>query len=72
MIYSILIFQRIVIVMKQHLNQHVYFNLRTLITHLFFLYIYKDPVWNLTTVEEGYTYVASEGNAKLPRLSSTR
>ncbi len=31
-----------------------------------------DPVWNLTTVEEGYTYVASEGAAKLPRLSSTR
>ncbi|CAF1397648.1 unnamed protein product [Adineta ricciae] len=30
------------------------------------------PVWNLTTVEEGYTYVASEGAAKIPRISSTR
>ncbi|CAF4205007.1 unnamed protein product [Rotaria sp. Silwood2] len=30
------------------------------------------PIWNLTTVEEGYTYVAWEGAAKLPRLSSTR
>ncbi|CAF3712397.1 unnamed protein product [Adineta steineri] len=30
------------------------------------------PIWNLTTVEEGYTYVASEGAAKLPRISSTR
>ncbi|CAF3513585.1 unnamed protein product [Rotaria sp. Silwood1] len=30
------------------------------------------PTWNLTTVEEGYTYVAYEGAAKLPRLSSTR
>ena len=29
-------------------------------------------LWNLTTVEEGFTYVASEGAAKLPRLSSTR
>ncbi|CAF1398301.1 unnamed protein product, partial [Adineta ricciae] len=29
-------------------------------------------IWNLTTVEEGYTYVASEGAAKLTRLSSTR
>ncbi|UJR13273.1 hypothetical protein I4U23_000293 [Adineta vaga] len=29
------------------------------------------PIWNLTTVEEGYTYVASEGAAKLPRISST-
>jgi rapamycin-insensitive companion of mTOR len=29
-------------------------------------------IWNLTTVEEGYTYVASEGAAKLPRLSLTR
>ena len=31
-----------------------------------------DPTWNLSTVEEGYTYVASEGEAKLSRLSSTR
>lgn len=31
-----------------------------------------DPLWNLTTVEEGYTFVASEGAAKLPRISSTR
>ncbi|CAF4991981.1 unnamed protein product, partial [Rotaria socialis] len=30
------------------------------------------PIWNLTTVEEGYTFVAYEGAAKLPRLSSTR
>ncbi|UJR34086.1 hypothetical protein I4U23_021496 [Adineta vaga] len=29
-------------------------------------------IWNLTTVEEGYAYVASEGAAKLARLSSTR
>lgn len=31
-----------------------------------------DPIWNLTTIEEGYTFVASEGVAKLPRLSYTR
>ncbi|CAF0773989.1 unnamed protein product [Rotaria sordida] len=30
------------------------------------------PIWNLTPVEEGYTYVAWEGADKLPRLSSTR
>lgn len=30
------------------------------------------PVWNLTTVEEGYTYVATEGANKLSRLSYTR
>jgi len=30
------------------------------------------PIFNLTTVEEGFTYVASEGAAKLPRLSATR
>jgi len=36
------------------------------------IFFYTDPVWNLTTVEEGYTYVASEGAAKLPRISSTR
>jgi hypothetical protein len=35
-------------------------------------YIYIDQIWDLTTVEEGYTYVASEGAAKLSRLSSTR
>jgi hypothetical protein len=34
--------------------------------------LHLDPTWNLTTVEEGFTYVASEGAAKLPRLSSTR
>jgi hypothetical protein len=34
--------------------------------------IYIDQIWDLTTVEEGYTYVASEGAAKLSRLSSTR
>ncbi|CAF1088913.1 unnamed protein product [Rotaria sordida] len=32
----------------------------------------SHPVWNLTTMEGGYTYVASEGAEKLPRLSSTR
>lgn len=41
---------------------------RTKIFHSIFL----DQIWNLTTVEEGYTYVASEGAAKLPRLSATR
>ncbi len=35
-------------------------------------YFSVDPTWNLTTPDEDYTYVASEGAAKLPRLSSTR
>jgi hypothetical protein len=29
-------------------------------------------LWNLTAVEHGFAYVASEGADKLPRLSSTR
>jgi len=33
---------------------------------------YLDPRYNLTTAEEKFTYVASEGAAKLSRLSSTR
>lgn len=40
---------------------------------LFHKYVFIiDPIWNLTTAEEGYTYVAYEGDYKLPRLSSTR
>ena len=31
-----------------------------------------DPTWTLGSVEEGFTYVASEGAAKLAHLSSTR
>ena len=61
--------QLLVIVTKQHLNQHV--NKKNIFNSLIFS-PRTDPVWNLTTVEEGYTFVASEGAAKLARLSSTR
>lgn len=37
-----------------------------------FEFIVLDPVWNLTSVDEEYSYVASEGIAKVARLSSTR
>jgi hypothetical protein len=60
-----------VILIKQHSNQRVSeYQLPSLVkVHGG---VYLDPVWPLTSVEEGFTYVASEGADKLAHLSSTR